>query len=135
MYSIPLLYRQLFQAGRLASLTKVQSFSTASKITSWCPILWTPNLSKSWEVNWSSSTPDKCHSETGYWFMGASRPGHKTTADVWSTNWAQISSEESLSRGSHASGGMKKGQICFAEFSDLKTLVSVEKNMQFLPYV
>lgn len=49
-----------------SSLTRAQSFSTASSMSSWCPILCTPNFSRSWEVNWSRSRPDKCHSETGY---------------------------------------------------------------------
>ncbi len=49
-----------------SSLTREQSFSTASSMSSWCPILCTPNFSRSWEVSWSRSRPDKCHSETGY---------------------------------------------------------------------
>lgn len=61
-----------------SSLTREQSFSTASSMSSWCPIFWTPNFSRSWEVNWSRSKPDKCHSETGYWCKGASRPGRRT---------------------------------------------------------
>lgn len=58
------------------TLTRAQSFSTASSMSSWCPILWTPNFSSSREVSWSRSRPDKCHSETGYWCKGASKPGH-----------------------------------------------------------
>lgn len=60
------------------SLTREHSFSTASSMSSWCPILWTPKFSRSWEVNWSSSRPDKCHSDTVYCCRGASRPGHRT---------------------------------------------------------
>lgn len=63
-------------------LTREQSFSTASRMSSWWPILCTPMLSRSWEVNWRRSIPVKRHSSTRYWLRGASRPAYRKSVVI-----------------------------------------------------
>lgn len=67
-------HNNTFTCAPVPPLTRKQSFSTASRMSSWCPILETPNFSSSLDVSWSRSMPDKCHVDVGYCWRGESKP-------------------------------------------------------------
>lgn len=108
------------------SLTREHSFSTASSISSWCPILWTPNASRSWEVSWSRSTPDRCHCATGYWCSGVSKPCRRAqkTTGFSCTHGKSITGKVHILIKSRACAGLK---MVFFFFSTTCWVIKFEK--------
>lgn len=81
-------------------LTRAQRRSTASRMSSWCPILVTPNSSSSWWVMCSSCSPPICSRSKffTYCWRQSSRPDEMTERCALGHRW--LSSVDTVNQGS-----------------------------------
>lgn len=81
-------------------LTRAQRRSTASRMSSWCPILVTPNSSSSWWVMCSSCSPPICSRSKffTYCWRQSSRPDEMTEGCALGHLW--LSSVDTVNQGS-----------------------------------